>query len=116
MTATIELDLPPLIDLRDHLLTRLPDSIERIVMYGSYARGDAEAESDVDILVVVKESSPAIVNEARSIRYEVMERHRYHPLLSLLVLSDKDWRRLSKRSAGLKYNIEREGITIWSKT
>ena len=116
MTVATELDIPPIIDLRDHLLSRLPGLIQRIVMYGSYARDEAGEDSDVDVLVVVKESSPAIVEEARSVRYEVMERYQYHPLLSLLVMSDKDWRGLSKRSAGLKYNIEREGITIWSKT
>jgi len=114
MTVTTELDLPPINDLRDYLLSRLPGTIQRIVMYGSYARG--EAGSDIDVLIVVDESSPSVVEELRATRYEVMERHQYHPLLSMLVLSDKDWQDLSKRSAGLKHNIEHEGITIWSKT
>jgi predicted nucleotidyltransferase len=80
------------------------------------ASGEAEDDSDVDLLIVVDESSLFIIEETRSVRYDVMERHQYHPLLSLLVLSDQDWRELSKRSAGLKYNIERDGITIWSQT
>ncbi len=116
MTVTTEIDLPSVNDLRENLLSRLPDLIQRIVIYGSYARGEAVEDSDVDLLVLVKESSPAIVEEMRAVRYEVMERHQYYPLLSLLVLSDKDWQGLSKRSAGLKHNIEREGITIWSRT
>ena len=116
MTVATELDLPPINDLRDHLLSRLPGLIQRIVMYGSYARGEAREDSDVDVLVVVDETSQSVVEEARAVRYEVMEHYQYHPLLSLLVLSDKDWRELSKSSAGLKHNIEREGITLWSKT
>jgi predicted nucleotidyltransferase len=116
MTVATELDFPPINDLRDHLLSRLPGVIQRIVMYGSYARGEAREDSDVDVLVVVDEISPSVVNKARAVRYEVMEHYQYHPLLSLLVLSDKDWRELSKRSAGLKHNIEHEGITLWSKT
>jgi hypothetical protein len=67
-------------------------------------------------LVVVAESSPLIIEEARAARYEVMERHEYRPLLSLVVLSNKNWQELSKRSAGLKHNIERDGIMIWSQT
>jgi hypothetical protein len=116
MTLTTELDLPPVNELRDRLLSRLPGLIQRIVMYGSYARGDAKEDSDVDVLIVVDESSPSVIEETRAVRYQVMENYQYQPLLSLLVLSDKDWQGLSKRSAGLKYNIEREGITIWPKT
>jgi predicted nucleotidyltransferase len=116
MTVATELDIPPINDLRNHLLSRMPGLIQRIVMYGSYARGEAGEDSDVDILIVVEESSPSVVEETQAIRYEVMARYQYHPLLSLLVLSDEDWRGLSKRSAGLKHNIEQEGITIWSKT
>ena len=115
MIVATNLDLPPINDLRDHLLSRLPGLIQRIVMYGSYARGEAGEDSDVDVLVVMEECSPSVVEETRAVRYEVMERYQYHPLLSLLILSDKDWRGLSERSAGLKHNIEREGITIWSK-
>lgn len=116
MTVATEVDLSPINDLRDRLLSHLPGLIQRIVMYGSYARGEAEDGSDVDILVVVKESSPAIIEKTRAVRYEVMERHKYYPLLTLLVLSDKEWQELANRSAGLKYNIEREGITIWPRT
>jgi len=113
---TGEIHLPSVNDLRDHLLSRLPGIIQRIVMYGSNARGEADSESDVDILIVVDENSPSIVEEARAARYEVMERHEYRPLLSVLLLTDKEWRELSKYSAGLKQNIEREGITLWSRS
>ncbi|HLF27614.1 MAG TPA: HEPN domain-containing protein [Anaerolineae bacterium] len=37
----------------DALLARFPDQIRRIILYGSFARGDYHAESDVDVLVVV---------------------------------------------------------------
>lgn len=116
MEIASELDLQPVNDLRDQLLNRLPGIIQRIVMYGSYARGEAREDSDIDVLVIVDESSPSIVEETRAARYDVMERHQYYPLLSLVVLSDKNWRELSKRSAGLKHNIERDGVTIWSQT
>ena len=32
-----------------------PDAISRIVLYGSYARGHATLESDVDVLVVLRQ-------------------------------------------------------------
>ena len=38
---------------RDRLLAELPGQIEQLVLFGSYARGEAHPESDVDVLVVV---------------------------------------------------------------
>ncbi len=34
--------------------TLYPDAISRIVLYGSYARGDATPESDLDVMVVIR--------------------------------------------------------------
>ena len=39
-------------EYKDLLLAELPGQIERIILFGSYARGDARAESDVDVMVV----------------------------------------------------------------
>jgi len=115
MNITTELLLPQIIDLRDNLVSRLEGKIERIVLYGSYARGEAGSDSDVDVLVVVKELSPSILEQTRSIRYEVMARYQYRPLLSMLVLSDEDWKALGKRNTGLKYHMDNEGIILWPK-
>ena len=34
------------------------DKLEAVILYGSYARGDYTSESDVDIMVLVKEIAP----------------------------------------------------------
>jgi predicted nucleotidyltransferase len=113
MTIAPKVDPPQIKELRDRLLIRLPETIQRIIIYGSYARGEAGDESDMDVLVIVLESSPMIVEEIRSVRYEVMERSQYFPHLSLLILSEEDYRDLSIRSAGLKQHIERDGVIIY---
>jgi uncharacterized protein (UPF0332 family)/predicted nucleotidyltransferase len=41
-----------LLRFRDRLLARFPDQIRHVLLYGSFARGTAHAESDVDVLVV----------------------------------------------------------------
>ncbi|NJE25928.1 nucleotidyltransferase domain-containing protein [Thermococcus sp. MV5] len=42
-------------ELKENLEKVLGDEIEDIILYGSYARGDYSKESDVDILLVVKQ-------------------------------------------------------------
>ena len=104
-----------LMDLRDQMLASLPDSIRRMVLFGSRARGDFDASSDLDVLVVLSECDSAALERARTARYEVMQRWQFEPLISLLLLSEQDWQDLSKHSVGLKHNIEREGLTVWPR-
>jgi predicted nucleotidyltransferase len=103
-------------ELRDQLLARLPGLVRRIVLYGSRARGDFDPDSDMDVLVVLEEHSSSAIESARSARYEVMERRDFQPLISLLLLSEREWQELSQYSAGLKHAIEQEGLVIWPTT
>jgi predicted nucleotidyltransferase len=41
-------------DFTRRVLTLFPDGISQIILYGSYARGKAAPDSDVDVMVVVK--------------------------------------------------------------
>jgi predicted nucleotidyltransferase len=43
-----------LANFQNRALGLFPDAISRIVLYGSYARGQATPESDVDVLVVLR--------------------------------------------------------------
>ena len=43
-----------LTNFQNRALGLFPDAISRIVLYGSYARGEASPESDVDVLVVLR--------------------------------------------------------------
>lgn len=42
----------------DFLLRRFPRQIERLVLFGSRARGDATADSDIDVLVLLRKQVP----------------------------------------------------------
>ena len=52
--------------LRDNLHQALGDDLLSLILYGSYARGDAHCDSDVDLLVVLRRLTPELderVNE-----------------------------------------------------
>jgi predicted nucleotidyltransferase len=59
MAATLPPHLPPhvraaLAEAKARLEALYGDRLERVVLYGSYARGDAREDSDVDLLVVLR--------------------------------------------------------------
>ncbi len=58
-TPRIKIRLPrvvktSLVNFQNRALALFPDAISRIVLYGSYARGQATPESDLDVLVVLR--------------------------------------------------------------
>ena len=40
-------------DLTDELRGICGENLENVILYGSYARGDADAESDIDIMILI---------------------------------------------------------------
>ncbi|MBE7555138.1 MAG: nucleotidyltransferase domain-containing protein [Anaerolineales bacterium] len=63
LVTEIEQLLPPeittaLTDFQRQLLDLFPGEIEQIILYGSYATGQATSDSDVDVLVVVPWRDP----------------------------------------------------------
>lgn len=116
MIALTDRERQILQEFKDAVAERLPHSVTLIKLFGSRARGDAEEWSDLDVLVVITDSSPSVAEEIRQIRYETMWRYDFRPLLSLLLLGEDGYDDLARLRAGLWSNIEREGVTLWQAT
>lgn len=56
---------------RDDLRVRFGDRLERFVLFGSRARGDARWDSDVDVLVCIRSASSTEENEAAAMSGDV---------------------------------------------
>ena len=100
-------------EFKDAVTEGLSHTVKLIKVFGSRARGDAEEWSDLDVLIVVKGNSTSIEEKIREIRYETVWRYNFHPLISLLLLSEEEYANLSRLQTGLWRNIEREGVTLW---
>ena len=54
-------------EIKAHLIKMYGEKIKKVILYGSYVRGDATRDSDIDILVLVDESlNPFEVRESLS--------------------------------------------------
>ena len=82
--------------------------LTRLVVFGSYARGEAREDSDVDVLVVVDALSAADVREIDSAAGDILTAS--NVLLSTLVFSAARFDELRARERRLVAEIEEDGI------
>ena len=107
--------LPPLIrdalvELRARLTTSWPERVESVVLFGSWARGEATEDSDVDVLVVLKDATSRERLRAIEIAAEVGFEHRL--VVEAMVVSSAQWSELHARERLIASEIQREGIEV----
>lgn len=99
------------------LLRRICEAIHnvepaaRVILYGSRARGDAQPDSDWDLLV--------LLNGPVDHRRAAVVRHRLYPLeleadivVSAMVLSHDEWNTPLSQAMPFHANVVREGVEL----
>jgi predicted nucleotidyltransferase len=81
-------------------------------LFGSYARGDAEEDSDVDVLVVVDDMVEAERSEAVDLAFAARRSAGGGPLLSPLVWSRAQWGERLRAERRIALDIERDEIPV----
>lgn len=84
--------------------------VREVILFGSRARGEAEPESDMDVVVVLREVDLAASKGVRHLAVEVWLKHGIY--VSTRVWSQAHWRRLEKLQTLLYQNIRRDGIEL----
>ena len=82
--------------------------VQRMILFGSRARGDAEEDSDFDFLVTVKKQQVDDKNRVRQIAWELSLE--YDTVVTPLVISSGDF--VEERYFYLHENIHREGRVV----
>jgi predicted nucleotidyltransferase len=93
---------------KDRVTETLGDRLDRIVLFGSRARGDAEEDSDFDFLVIVRTPD----NEDKKKIREITARLSIEcdTVITALVVPSKDFR--EDRYFYLYENIQKEGRVV----
>ncbi len=88
------------------------DSLTKVILYGSCARGDFEPDSDIDVMLLLNVDNEQIQTEREKLEpvSRMLDRE-YDVILSTVVESQHTYEYYMDAS-GFFQNIEREGIRI----
>jgi predicted nucleotidyltransferase len=95
--------------IKAHLNQTYGDGIKRVILYGSYARGEATKDSDIDVLVLTAPSvNPSEVRESLSdLLYDIIMEE--GELISVMAISEEYF---ENHNFPFMLNVRKEGVPV----
>lgn len=92
-----------------HLEEKCGDQIRRVILFGSRARGDADEESDLDLLIVTADGEEQVK--------AVTEQFGWAENLygTTLIFSEEEYREWQRLKMPLYVNVRRDGVELWDE-
>ena len=87
--------------------------LERVVLFGSQARGDGDAESDLDVLIVLNDGDWRLRDAVALVAFEPMIE--YGVVLSPLVVDMADYTWWQEHHAPIYRSVSAEGVELWTR-
>ncbi len=86
---------------------------ERILLFGSFARGDQNRASDVDLVIVARTDLPFVERIGRALErcYEVSDR----VPVDVLVYTPREWRRMLAAGSSFAGEVLRTGRVLYER-
>ncbi|MCX9013143.1 MAG: nucleotidyltransferase domain-containing protein [Candidatus Methanoperedens sp.] len=90
--------------------TKYETKIDRVILFGSYVRGDYRKESDMDVLVIWKGDEVEGWNSLEREAVEVL--FKYGSLISLKIISPNEYKAMKELDFPFIRNISAEGVVV----
>ena len=103
-----------LTDFADGVKDVFGEKLKDIVLFGSYARGDYDPNSDVDIAILAdieREEENNFINDIIALMSQIDKRHNFTLLLSPVVISSSFFEEWQETIPFYK-NIKKEGVRL----
>lgn len=91
----------------------LGDKLYKIILYGSYARGDYDESSDIDIMVLVDISQSELTLYRKKVNKIASRIGLHHDIMISVTLKDKESFYNYKELLPFYQNVIRDGVEIY---
>lgn len=85
-------------------------SVVRMLIYGSKARGEDHPDSDLDVLLIVKDDAGRLKRELRRAGYLLAATSDVLP--SILAYTEEGWDLRDKSGSAFRRAVERDGVQV----
>lgn len=84
----------------------------RVILFGSYARGEAGPDSDIDLLVIVDDETPAEMLSATAIH---AAREGYHEPVDIIPYRASVLAERARAIGSFAHTVLRDGVTVYER-
>jgi uncharacterized protein len=99
----------------DRVQPAFGEKLKKVVLFGSYARGDYDAESDVDVMLMLNEDEDALKGYFNIITDIVVELDlKYDVILATILQSEKKFIKY-QQAMPFYFNVNNEGVVIYEQ-
>ncbi|MBK5896469.1 nucleotidyltransferase domain-containing protein [Catonella massiliensis] len=99
-------------ELSNGIVEIINSNIEKVILYGSFARGTNDKDSDVDIMVIVKNELDKFTEDKLS-DFIVDMNLKYDKVFSVIDVNVHEFIKWADTLPFYK-NVNREGIVLWT--
>ncbi|UJS18805.1 MAG: nucleotidyltransferase domain-containing protein [Candidatus Jettenia sp.] len=107
-----EEDKEIVLEFKRRLTEDIRVQIEKVIVFGSRARGEGTEDSDLDVIVLVREKTPKIEKKLEDVAYSVMWDYDFRPIISLKVFSKSQFDEATAKGFSFYKHIQKEGISV----
>ncbi len=117
LTAKTEAELKQILDeLIKNVIPIFGEKLKRVILFGSYARGDYDEESDIDVMFLIDDEAQTLNGKYRkSVRRAISKIGLEHDILLCSVLQNEHDFYECVNSIPFYKNVEREGVTLYGQ-
>jgi predicted nucleotidyltransferase len=97
-------------EYRRRLIERFPGMVAELLIYGSKARGEPGPDSDLDVLLIVRDNAAGRKREMRHIGYWLDPYGEVVP--SIIAYTEQEWDNRQKSGSPFRESVERDKVRV----